>query len=162
MSRSPYTLNQHSPASLQALQALKANKAGDPADTEQKEVGSTTPLLFVFALVLLIPILIIVGMDPRVDRWISNRSKPVMAVGTVLSIQYLGHLGHFDTQINTDKQTLLVEGSAVVSKGVALEWRRSKLYGDLCVVGTDRCWDLLETDREDEQPTSTRPVSAIP
>jgi hypothetical protein len=162
MTRSPYSLTQHSPASLQALQALKTHEAGDPSETEQKELGGTTSLLFVFALVLVFPILLIIRMDPQVDRWIANDGKPTLVVGTVQSIQYVGHLGHFDTQINTDQQTLLVEGSAAVSKGTPLEWRRNKLYGDLCVVGTDRCWNLLQTDREDEQSTSARPVSASP
>jgi hypothetical protein len=147
MTRSTYTLNQHSPASLRALQALKAKGTADPTDTEQKELGGTSSLLVLFAMVLVIPILMIIRLDPRVDRWMANEGKPVLAMGTVYSIQFVGRLGGLDTQINTDQRTLLVEGAAALPKGTALEWRRSELYEDLCVVGTDRCWDLLEIDR---------------
>jgi len=100
-------------------------------------------------------------MDPQVNRWIANAGKPTLVVGTVQSIQYVGHLGHFDTQINTDQQTLLVEGSAPVSKGVALEWRRNKLYGGLCVVGTKRCWDLLEIDPTEGPSSEAKQIQAI-
>ncbi len=147
MTRSTYTLNQHSPASLRALQALKTKGTADKTDSEQKELGGTTSLLVLFALVLVIPVLMIIRLDPRVDRWMANDGKPVLAMGIVQSIQFVGRLGGLDTQINTDQRTLLVEGAAALAKGTALEWRRSELYGNLCVVGTDRCWDLLEIDR---------------
>jgi hypothetical protein len=146
MSRSTYMLNQHSPASLRALQALKTKGTADQTETEQRELGGTTSMLILFALVLVIPVLMIIRMDPRVERWIANDGKPVLAMGTVESIQFVGRLGGLDTQINTDQRTLLVEGVAAIPKETALEWRRSELYGDLCVVGTDRCWDLLVVD----------------
>lgn len=147
MSRSTYTLNQHSPASLRALQALKTKGTADQTDTEQKKLAGTTSLLVLFALVLVIPVLMIIRLDPRVDRWIANDGKPVLSMGIAQSIQFVGRLGGLDTQINTDQRMLLVTGAAALSKGTSLEWRRSELYGDLCVVGTDRCWDLLEIDR---------------
>jgi hypothetical protein len=146
MSRSTYSLNQHSPASLRALQALKTKGTANQTDAEQKELGGTTSMLVLFALVLVIPVLMIIRLDPRVDRWMANKDKPTLAVGTVQSIQFVGRLGRLDTQINTYQRTLLVEGAAAISKGTALEWRRSELYGDLCVVGTDRCWNLLIVD----------------
>lgn len=146
MSRSTYTLNQHSPASLRALQALKTKGTADQTETEQKELGGTTSLLVLFAMVLVIPILMLIRLDPRVDRWMANKDKPTLAMGTVQSIQFVGRLGGLDTQINTDQRTLLVERAATLPKGTAVEWRRSELYGDLCVVGTDRCWDLLVVD----------------
>lgn len=146
MSRSTYSLNQHSPASLRALQALKARRTEEQTDAEKKELGGTTSMLVLFALVLVIPVLMIIRMDPRVDRWMTNKGKPTLPVGTVQSIQFVGRLGGVDIQINTDQRTLLVEGAAAIPKGTALEWRRSELYGDLCIVGTDRCWDLLIVD----------------
>lgn len=160
MSRSTYSLNQHSPASLRALQALKSNGKVDQTDTEQKELGGTTSLLVLFGLVLVIPVLMIIRLDPRVDRWMANDGKPVLAMGTVQSIQFVGRLGGLDTQINTDQRTLLVEGAAALPKGTALEWRRSELYGDLCVVGTDRCWDLLEIDRTEVNASVVHQISA--
>jgi len=154
MSRSTYTLNQHSPASLRALQALKAKGTANQIDTEQKELGGTTSLLVLFALVLVIPVLMIIRLDPRVDRWMVNDGKPVLAMGIVQSIQFVGRLGGLDTQIDTDQRTLLVEGAAALPKGTSLEWRRSELYGDLCVVGTDRCWNLLITDELERTPNA--------
>ncbi len=158
MSRSTCTLNQHSPASLRALQALKAKRTTDQTDSGQKELGGTTSLLVLFALVLVIPVLMIIRLDPRVDRWIANDGKPVLAMGTVQSIQFVGRLGGLDTQINTDQRTLLVEGAAAIPKGTPLEWRRSELYGDLCVVGTDRCWDLLEIDRTEGNASAVHQI----
>ncbi len=160
MSRSTYSLNQHSPASLRALEALKTKGTADQTDTEQKELGGTTSMLVLFALVLVIPVLMIIRMDPRVDRWMANEGKPVLAMGTVQSIQFVGRLGGLDTQINTDQRTLLVEGAAALPKGTALEWRRSELYGDLCVVGTDRCYDLLEIDRPEVNASEVHQISA--
>lgn len=158
MSRSTCTLNQHSPASLRALQALKAKGTADPTDMEQKELGGTTSLMVLFAMVLVIPILMIIRLDPRVDRWMANDGKPVLAMGTVQSIQFVGRLGGLDTQINTDQRTLLVAGAAALPKGMSLEWRRSELYGDLCVVGIDRCWDLLEIDRTDGNASAVHQI----
>jgi hypothetical protein len=158
MTRSTYTLNQHSPASLRALQALKAKGSADQTDTEQKELGGTTSLLVLFALVLVIPVLMLIRLDPRVDRWMANDGKAVFAMGTVQSIQFVSRLGGLDTQINTDQRTLLVEGAAAIPKGTPLEWRRSELYGDLCVVGTDRCWDLLEIDRTDGNASAVHQI----
>lgn len=155
MSRSTYTLNQHSPASLRALQALKAKRLADQTDKEQRELCGTTSLLVLFALVLVIPVLMIIRLDPRVDRWMSNDGKPVLAMGTVQSIQFVGRLGGLDTQINTNQRTFLVEGAAAIPKETALEWRRSELYGDLCVVGTDRCWNLLIADELERIPNAT-------
>ena len=154
MSRSIYTLNQHSPASLRALQALKAKRTADQTDTEQTELGGTTTLLVLFALVLVIPVLMIIRLDPRVDRWMANDGKPALVMGTVQNIQFVGRLGGLDTQINTNQRTLLVEGAAALPKGTALEWRRSELYGDLCAVGTDRCWNLLITDELERTPNA--------
>jgi hypothetical protein len=162
MSRSTYTLNQHSPASLRALQALKTKGTADKTDSGQKELGGTTSLLVLFALVLVIPVLMIIRLDPRVDRWMANDGKPVLSMGIVQSIQFVGRLGGLDTQINTDQRTLLVEGAAALPKGTALEWRRSELYGDLCVVGTDRCWDLLEIDRTDGKASAVHQLPTAP
>lgn len=142
------------------MSALKTKATADQTDTEQKELGGTTSLLVLFALVLVIPILILIRLDPRVDRWIANDGKPVLAMGTVQSIQFVGRLGGLDTQINTDQRTLLVEGVAALPKETALEWRRSELYGDLCVVGTDRCWDLLEIDRPEVNASEVQQIPA--
>lgn len=133
----------HSPASLRALHALKDHRAQSDHEQPVEEMKSTKALMALLMLFVIIPVLLIFRMDPRVDRWVNNRHKPTVSMGVVQSIQYLGHMGHLDTQLNTNYQTLLVEGTAAVAKGTALEWRRSELYGDLCVVGTERCWDLL-------------------
>jgi hypothetical protein len=46
---------------------------------------------------LVIPILMIIRFDLRADRWIANDLKPVHAMGTVQSIQFMGRLGGLDT-----------------------------------------------------------------
>lgn len=155
MSRSTYSLNQHSPASLRALQGLKTKGTVDQNELNQKELGGTKSLLVLLALVLAIPILMIIRLDPRVDRWMSNHGKPTLAMGTVQSIQYVGRLGGLDTQINTDQQALLVEGTAALRNGTALEWRRSELNGDLCVMETNRCWNLLIADELERTANAT-------
>ncbi|MDT7517026.1 hypothetical protein [Rhodoferax mekongensis] len=152
MNRHTQGLNLHSPASLRALQALKSKGSADQPETVQRELGGTTSLLVLMALVLVIPVLMVIRLDPRVDRWIANKGKPPLEVGTVQSIQFVGRLGGLDTQINTDQRTLLVGDAAAIPKGTALEWRRSDLYGDLCVVGTERCWDLLVVDETERSP----------
>lgn len=159
MNCNTYDPSQHSPASLRALQTRKSKGTADENESEQQQLGGTNLLLVLFALVLLIPILLIIRLVPRVDRWIANREKSTLSMGTVQSIQYVGRLGGLDAQINTDQRILLVEGTAAVTKGTTLEWRRSDLYGDLCVVGTDRCWDLLELDQTEWQATEITQIS---
>jgi len=147
----------HSPASLAAMQALKhqghQTMEAPVQDSVQQPVQPTSnsiaSVLFFVGLLILVPCLLIYRFDPRVVRWLANEGKPTVAMGSVQSIQYVGHFGYLDTQINTDRQTLLVEGSASIRKGAAVEWRRSQLYNDLCVAGTQQCWDLIVGEVED-------------
>lgn len=94
--------------------------------------------------------------DPRVDRWLNNQDAKPVAMGLVQSVNYVDRLGSLDTQVNTDQQTFLVEDAANLPNGTALELRRSKLYGDLCVVGSERCWNLLVSAELDTEPASVR------
>jgi len=144
MSRN-YDLNQQSSASMPSLAAHKSHKVHDTSSAKKSQRGSTA-LFILIALVVVLPILMIRGMDPRNQRPSPHLGKPPLPIGAVQSIQFVAHMGMVDTQINTDQLTVLVGGAVSIRKGVVLEWRRSQRSGDLCVVGTDRCWDLMVED----------------
>jgi uncharacterized SAM-binding protein YcdF (DUF218 family) len=134
---------------MQSLPALDSTKVQDTASLSKSQRGSTA-IFILCALavvsVIVFPILIVRSMDPRSQRSYSHVGKPPLPIGAVQSIQFVGHGGMVDTQINTDQLAVLVEGAISIRKGVVLEWRRSQARDDLCIVKTNRCWDLMVED----------------
>ena len=145
-------MNIHSSTSLKAIATVKAARAA----TRQQDTGPEQGSVFPWLLTLLVVLALLYRLDPRVDRWLNNKDARPVAMGLVQSVNYVDRLGSLDTQVNTDQQTFLVEDAANLPKGTALEWRRSKLYGDLCVVGSERCWNLLVSAELDTKPASVR------
>ncbi len=120
---------------------LQSQPTTDLADRSNRNgvLGS----LGIAACLMVIAMVIAVHFDSRVQRWRANKGLPPIEMGVVNGIELVDARGHQDTQVITDLHMLYLEGAATLRPGEVLEWRRSELHGDLCVVGTDRCWDLL-------------------
>jgi len=147
MNRISYIPYQRSPASLRTLQTPESQSIQNSTYSKKSQRGSTALFtLIALAVVIVVPLLLIRSADSRSLRPSPQAGKPPLPIGSVQSIQFVGHMGMVDTQINTDQLTILIGGAVTIRKGTLLEWRRSQRSGDLCVVGTDRCWDLMVED----------------
>ena len=142
-----YILNQQSSASMPSLPAHKSHKVHDTSSAKKSQRGGTAlSIVIALVVVIVLPILMVRSMDLRNQRSTPHLGKPPLPIGAVQSIQFVAHMGMVDTQINTDQLTVLAGGAVSIRKGVVLEWRRGQRRDDLCVVGTDRCWDLMVED----------------
>ena len=72
--------------------------------------------------------------------WLSDHlaSKEREYLGTVQRVTYVGSFT-VDTQIDTERQTFLLQGSAFIHRGDKLEWRSRLFDAQACVVGTEVC-----------------------
>ena len=77
---------------------------------------------------------------PWTYLWLSERwaSKEREYLGTVQRVTYVDSFT-VDTQIDTERQTFLLQGSVFLHRADKLEWRNRLFDAQACVVGTDVC-----------------------
>ena len=81
---------------------------------------------------------------PRFIGALANLGRPdvKVALGTVQRIYFVGGLGR-DTQIDTESQSLLVNGIAHLQPGTTLEQRKGFWGPEVCARDTSACWKLV-------------------
>lgn len=114
---------------------------------QEPESDNQTTFLVLFMLIgtvtLIVALWVFTLFDRRLHSWIDHKDTRSVPLGQVVEISYVGQLGTVHTQVKTENRTLLIEGAVPLPKGTAIEWRRSKVFKDLCVVGSEHCWDLV-------------------
>lgn len=62
--------------------------------------------------------------------------------GTVQTVRYVGSFGP-TTQVETDRKIFLVRGTVNLDKGIRLVRRKDFLGQEICIEGSNTCWELL-------------------
>ena len=124
------------------MSAISQSRIKADAGVQSESSGVAGSLILAVCLVV-IAMVITVHFDSRVQRWRANKGLAPLGIGVVSRIDLVETRGHHDTQVTTDSRTFYLEGVNTLHPGDVLEWRRSELHRDLCVVGTERCWDLM-------------------
>ena len=86
--------------------------------------------------------------DPKCRRWVDHWGQIPYSIpmGTVSSTQPLQRFGPAGTLITLGTRKLQVIGVVDVSHGAAMEWWPGRWGEDLCVVGTQKCWEVFDGD----------------
>ena len=86
--------------------------------------------------------------DPKCRRWVDHLGKTPQAIhmGVVTWTQPVQRFGPTGTLITLGDRKLQVLGVADVSPGTTMEWWPGRWGADLCVLGTQKCWEVLEGD----------------
>ena len=86
--------------------------------------------------------------DPKCRRWVDHLGKTPQAIhmGVVTWTQPVQRFGPTGTLITLGDRKLQVLGVADVSPGAAMEWWPGRWDEDLCVVGTQKCWEVFAGD----------------
>lgn len=64
------------------------------------------------------------------------------AWGTVQTVRYVGSFGP-TTQVETDRKIFLVRGTVNLDKGIRLVRRKDFFGQEICIDGSNTCWELL-------------------
>jgi len=99
---------------------------------------------YAFALLTLMLVLILLyWMLSGLITAVSTPTRPAREdLGTLQRITYIGGLGSH-TQIDTERQTLLLRGTVILTKGHRLERRERFLESEVCDLDNGDCWELL-------------------
>lgn len=62
--------------------------------------------------------------------------------GTVQTVRYVGSFGP-TTQVETDRKIFLVRGIVNLDKGIRLVRRKDFFGQEICIDGSNTCWELL-------------------
>lgn len=81
---------------------------------------------------------------PQVKQWIPGLADPpkVQVLGQVQRSSFVGGWG-VRTQVEVETGSLLLRGSVEIERGALVERRVTALDEQLCVVGTNRCHEIL-------------------
>ena len=123
-----------------------AHEGAEQQTAPQTTLQTTTPrprddswiLLTVLGVVLIL--LAALVTLPWTYEWISKQWPPKEReyLGVVQRVSYVGSFG-VDTQIDTEAQTVLLEGTVFIHRGSRMERRERQFDTQICVVGTDVC-----------------------
>ena len=130
------------PAQLSDATGIGADSGAtiDP-DPQTKTRRSRDDTWIVLALLgVLLIMLAVLASFAWTYPWLSDHlaSKDREYLGAVQRVTYVGSFT-VDTQIDTERQTFLLQGSVFLHRADKLEWRNRLFDAQACVVGTDVC-----------------------
>ena len=131
-------MNQSKSESNETAAQAGAEPQTTPQTTTPRPRDDSWILLTVLGVVLIL--LAALVTLPWTYEWISKQWPPKEReyLGVVQRVSYVGSFG-VDTQIDTEAQTVLLEGTVFIHRGSRMERRERQCDTKICVVGTDVC-----------------------
>lgn len=118
------------------------NSVNATQNGESNQGGGFAGILVFF----LVTFVILIGLSfwPYTRQLIPGLADPAMIqpLGPVIEARYIGGFG-VRTEIRTVGKTLLLRRAVELDVGTVVERRSRVLEDDLCITGTERCWEIV-------------------
>lgn len=122
---------------------MNENETNPQQDNDEPEMDTSVfGLLIVFLLIFVM--LGLLAFWPYTKQYIPGLADPtqVQILGPVERVSFVGGFGT-RTQVEVGTSVLLLPGPVEIGRGVPVERRVSVIDDRLCVVGTQRCHEIL-------------------
>lgn len=101
---------------------------------------------FGFLIFFLVTFVILTALTswPYTRQLIPGLADPavIQPLGPVIETRYIGGFG-VRTEIRTASRTLLLRRAVELDAGTVVERRSRVLEEELCITGTERCWEIV-------------------